>query len=107
MFVPYASEIWTKSYGLNYTTYRAFWQNGFFFNKHFWQRFDAILEDISVAEIIVQCKTIILKTITFQCAKNYGSQTLVTKLKIAPNMADPISFNEIYRSLKDRGMGCM
>ena len=26
MFVPYASEIWTKSYGLNYTIFWAFWQ---------------------------------------------------------------------------------
>ena len=27
---------------------------GFFYN-HFWQRVDAILEDVSVAEIIFQC----------------------------------------------------
>ena len=25
MFVPYASKIWTKSYGLNYTKFWAFW----------------------------------------------------------------------------------
>ena len=31
MFVPHASEIWTKSYGQNYTKFWAFWQkNGFF-----------------------------------------------------------------------------
>ena len=61
MFVPYASEIWTKSYGPNYTKFWAFWQKqkqnnnnkktGFY--KHFWQSVDAILEDVSVAEIIV------------------------------------------------------
>ena len=26
--------------------------------------------------------------------QNYGSPTRVTRLKVAPNMADPISFNE-------------
>ena len=35
-----------------------------------------------------------LKTIIFQCSKNYGSPTRVTRLKVAPNMADPISLNE-------------
>ena len=31
-------------------------KNGFFFlYKHFWQRVDAILENVSVAEIIVKC----------------------------------------------------
>ena len=35
-FLPYASEIWTKSYGPNYTKRWAFWQNGFFFYNHFW-----------------------------------------------------------------------
>ena len=44
MFVPNASEIWTKSYGPNYTK-----NQGFF--KHFWQRVDAILEDVYVAKI--------------------------------------------------------
>ena len=35
-----------------------------------------------------------LKTIIFQCSKNYGSPTRVTRLKVAPNMTDPISLNE-------------
>ena len=60
MFVPYASEIWTKLYGPNYTKFWDFWKKkktkqnkkkqGFY--NHFWQRVDAILEDIPVAEII-------------------------------------------------------
>ena len=54
MFVLYASEIWTKSYGPNYTKFWAFWQKTSFYNQ-FWQRVDAILEDVSVAEIIFQC----------------------------------------------------
>ena len=57
MFVPYASELWTKSYGPNYTKILAFRhkkKKKVFFN-HFWQRVDAILEEDSVAEIIFWC----------------------------------------------------
>ena len=32
--------------------------------------------------------------------KNYSSPTRVTRLKVAPNMANPISLNGTYRSLK-------
>ena len=53
MFVPHASEIWTKSYGPNYTKFWAFWQKTGFFKNHFWQSIDAILEDVSLAETIV------------------------------------------------------
>ena len=50
MVVPHASEIWTKSYGPNYTKFWAFWQKtGVFKTK----TIDAILEDVSVAETIV------------------------------------------------------
>ena len=35
-----------------------------------------------------------LKTIIFQCSKNYDSPTRVTRLKVAPNMVDPISLTE-------------
>ena len=35
-----------------------------------------------------------MKTIIFQCSKNYDSPTRVTRLKVAPNKADPISLNE-------------
>ena len=35
-----------------------------------------------------------LKPIIFQCSKNDGSSTHVTRLQVALNMADPISFNE-------------
>ena len=52
MFAPYASEIWTKSYGPNYTKFWAFLQKADFFYKHFWQSVDAILEDVSVADTI-------------------------------------------------------
>ena len=63
MFVPHTCEIWTKSHGLNYTKFKAFWQKpkqtkpkkkkkktGFW--NHFKQSVDAILEDVSVAETI-------------------------------------------------------
>ena len=35
-----------------------------------------------------------MKIIIFQCSKNYETPTLVTRLKVAQNMADPISLNE-------------
>ena len=53
MFVPYACEIRTKSYGPNYTKFWAFWQENGFFITIFDKRVDAILEDVTVAEIIV------------------------------------------------------
>ena len=67
MFVPHhASEIWSKSYGLSYTKFWAFWKQNKKTNKQkqkqkhtlglfkpFWQSTDAILEDVSVAETIV------------------------------------------------------
>ena len=60
MFVPYASEIWTKSYGPNYTKFWAFWQKTvFFFYNHFWRRVDTILKNVSVAEIIFNAKLLI------------------------------------------------
>ena len=72
--------------------------------NHFWQSVDAILKDVFVTETIVWCWTINLKTIIFQCSKNYDIPTRVTRLKVAPNMADrlkiapdmadPISINE-------------
>ena len=54
MFVPHASEIWTKSYGPNNTKFWTFWQKKKpgFFKKQFWQSVDAILEDVSVAETV-------------------------------------------------------
>ena len=38
----------------NFQLFEKTKQNGVSYN-HFWQRVDAILEDTSVAEIIVQC----------------------------------------------------
>ena len=62
--------------------------------NHFCQSVDAILEDVSVNETIIWCLTINLETIIFQCSKNYGSPTRVTRIKVEPNTADPISVNE-------------
>ena len=88
--------IWTKSYGPNYTKYWAFWQK---MVNHFWQNVDTFLEDVSVTETIVWGWTINSKTIILQCSKNYGNSTRVTRLKVKPNMADPI-FLKRDRSLK-------
>ena len=64
------------------------------FFPHFWQSADAILEHVSVAESIVYCWNIKFQTTIFQRSKNYVSLTRVTRLKVAPNMADPISIKD-------------
>ena len=46
--------------------------------NNFWQSVDAILQDVSATVTIVWCQNINLKTIIFQCSKNYGSPTRVT-----------------------------
>ena len=76
---------------------------GFFYN-HFKQIFDAILKNVSIAEIIVKYVTNNLKTIIFQCAKHYSTPTLVTRLKVAPNMADQIWSQRDNRSLNTFNM---
>ena len=45
---------------------------------------------------LFDAKLINSKTIIFKCSENYGrpSPTRVTRLNVAPNMADPISLNE-------------
>ena len=63
--------------------------------KNSWQSVDAILEDISVTDSLM----LNLKAIIFQFSKNYSTPTLVTWLKVAPNMADPISLNELTVAL--------
>ena len=69
-------------------------QNFELFDKKWLTIFDAILDDVSVIETIVLRQAINLKTIIFQCSKNYGNLTRVTRLKLAPKMAHPISLNE-------------
>ena len=58
MFVPYASENLTKSYGPTTRNLALFDKNRVFYN-HFWQRVDIILEDVSVAEIIFNATLLI------------------------------------------------
>ena len=43
--------------------------------------------------------TINLKTTIFQCSKNYGSPTCVTKLKVTLNIANPICLKDLDHSL--------
>ena len=61
--------------------------------KPFLQSIDASLEDVSVAETILWCWTIVFQITIFQCFKNNGSLTCVTRLKVATNMVDSISTN--------------
>ena len=64
--------------------------------KNFWQSVDAILEDVSATETIVSCYTINLKTIIFHYSKNYSNPRRTTRLKVPPNISDPISLNEKF-----------
>ena len=45
-------------------------------------------------QTIIQCTSINWQTIIFHCFKNYVSPTRVTRLKVAPNISDPLSLNE-------------
>ena len=50
---PHAGEILTKLYGPNYREFWAFWHK---MVNRFWQSVDAIMEDVSVTETIVNLK---------------------------------------------------
>ena len=67
-----------------------------------WQSVDAVLDDVHVTKTIVWCSNIDLKTIIFQCVKNYGSPTHVTKLKVVLNMTDQSVLTKTYRSLNTK-----
>ena len=54
----------------------------------FWQSVDSILEDVFVTETVIQ------RLSSVSVFKNYCSPTCVTKWKVEPNMADPISLNK-------------
>ena len=59
----------------------TFWQKGV---NYFEQRFDTILEDVSVSKTIVLSISINQET----SYKYYGNPTRVTKFKVAVNMAN-------------------
>ena len=73
-------------------TTRDFYFLNFFFNQ-FWQS-----ADCSWNNYLMPNKN--LQTTICQCSKNYGIQTRVTRLKIAPNMANPISIKGSRQYLK-------
>ena len=50
-----------------------------------------------MAETII----LIFQTTIFRCFKNYGNPSHITRLKVAPNMADPTSMKHSVSSLKD------
>ena len=87
VFEPQAGENWTKSYMIRIIHFELLDKTRLL--KTFWQSIYAILEDVSVSEILVECFTLNLNTTIFQRSKNYGSPTRVTRLKVAPYMADP------------------
>ena len=92
LFDKYLDHMLVKFEQIVWSELHKIWK--WFMINHFWQSVDAILKDVSVNETIVWYQTSNLETITFQCSKFYGSPIHVTRLKIEPNMADPISLNE-------------
>ena len=88
MLVNLNKIVWSEPYKILYFLTKKKWLT--IFNKvllPFWKT-------------LLQLKQLfdakILKTIIFQCSKNYDSPTRATRLKVAPNIhvEDPISLNE-------------
>ena len=75
----------------NHTKFCAFWQKVV---NNFWQSVDAILEKFLWLKQLFDTKNINSNTIILQCFKNYSTPTREIRLKVAPNMTDPISLNE-------------
>ena len=73
VFELHTGEIWAKSYGAKYTIFWAFF-------NHFWQSVDAILEDVSVTEIIAWC-CIIIESPFMKCKKEVKLATYITSSK--------------------------
>ena len=67
-------------------------QNFELFDKKWFTIFDKVLTPFSLKQMFAS--KLFIKTIIFQCSKNYGCPTRVTRLKNASNMADTISLNE-------------
>ena len=61
---------------------------------HFWQSVEVILEDVPVIETNFLMLNYQFKDYNLSVFQNDGSPTLVTRLKVAPNMVDSISLNE-------------
>ena len=61
---------------------------------------DATLQDVSVPETIFNGKLLIFKLLSFSFEKIRVVPTRVSRLKIAPNMADPTSIKDSVNSLK-------
>ena len=57
------------------------------------------MQDVSVAETIVEWEPINFQTTIFHCSKYYGSVTRVTMLKVAPNMVYATSMKQSVSSL--------
>ena len=97
-FGPNAGVIRTKSYGSNNQKFCVFWQKMI---NHFWQVADTILEDVSMTETIVWCKTINLKIIIFQFPKvTVDRHVLLPYVKSCIKQSDPVSLSKSRLYLK-------
>ena len=89
MLVKFEQIVWSKPHEiLSFLT-----KNRVFYN-HFWQRFDPFWKKFLYLKLLINDKLLIYRLYFCQCDKNYGTPTLVTRLKVAPNMAVPISPNK-------------
>ena len=88
-------EIWTKLYGPKYTNFWAFDKKPGFLKNISDKALTPIWKTFMYLKQLLNAKLLIsrLPSGIFQCSKNYGSQTSVTRLNVAPNMADPISIS--------------
>ena len=85
MFVPYVSEIWTKSYGSNYGKFRAFLTKKVFFNNFFTKRWRQLRRRFCsvAAETLVQCYMLVLfiwRLTSFSVPKTTVSKTISIKV---------------------------
>ena len=89
----HACEIWTKIFNFLKDKPKK-WLFKTIFPKR-WRHF----EDISEAKTSVECKTLIWRLFIFQRSNNYDSLTRFIRLKIATNIAGPISNEHSESSL--------
>ena len=82
--------VWSKLHKI----LRSFRQKTGFLKTIFDKAFTPFWKTFLELEQLFNAKLLISRLPFFQCFKNYGSPPHVTRLKVAPNMADPISFKD-------------
>ena len=105
VFVSHAGVFWTKSYGLNCTKFWTFWKpNQTKPNQTKQTTYKLFLKLILIKRWHHFGRGLLLfdDMKPHQCFKYYGGPTLVTRLKVVPNMADQISLKNSGSCFKIR-----